>query len=63
MITEKRGYSLNLDMALDNGHLVGITKPASMAGSVLQVMESPLHLGLWRVTRRAGAKRRSRKAA
>jgi len=47
-------YVLIIDVALDNGVTVDLDNPA---------MESPLGLGLQRVTRRAVAKRRRREAA
>ena len=63
MTVEKCAYSLNLDVALDRREAVDLRNLAFMAGSVLPTMKSLLHLGLRRVTRRAGAKRRSRAAA
>ena len=63
MTVEKCAYSLELDMVLDNGKSFDLASPATLAGSPLPAMKSPLHLGLRRVTRRAGAERRSREAA
>ena len=60
---EKRAYSLILDVVLDNRESLDLENPASMAGSLLPAMESLLHLGLGRVTRRAETDRRSREAA
>ena len=63
MTVEKCAYSLKLDVALDKLELVEVENLASMVGSFLPAMDSLLQLGLRRVTRRAGAKRRSRAAA
>ena len=63
MMVEKCAYSLKLDVALDKLELVEVENLAFMAGSSLPAMKSLLHLGLRGVTRRAGAKRRSRAAA
>ena len=52
---EKCAYSLKSDVVLDNGKSFDLASPATMAGSPLLAMESPLHLGLRRVTRRAEA--------
>ena len=60
---KKCAYLLKLDVALDKGGSVDPANLVATAGSPLPAMESPLHLGLRRVTRRAVAKRRSREAA
>ena len=52
---EKCAYSLTSAVVLDNGKSFDLASPATMAGSALLAMESPLHLGLRRVTRRAEA--------
>ena len=60
---EKCTYLMKPDMVLDMRWIFDLAHPTNMVGSSLPTMESPLHLGLRRVTRRAGAERRSRRAA